>query len=53
METGWKKDLWLKEEDMLEQLASKILKKSIGDNDEKPAKEKMHAMNLMKKVIPY
>ena len=36
-----------------EQLASKILKKSIGENDEKPAKEKMRAMNLMKKVIPF
>ena len=36
-----------------EQLASKILKKSTGQNDEKPAKEKMRAMNLMEKVIPF
>jgi flagellar biosynthesis protein FlhF len=36
-----------------EQLASKILKKSISENDENPAKEKVRAKNLMKKVIPY
>jgi len=36
-----------------EQLASKILKKSISENDEKPAKEKVRAKNLMKKVIPF
>ena len=36
-----------------EQLASKILKRSISENDEKPAKEKVRAKNLMKKVIPY
>lgn len=36
-----------------ERLASKILKRSISDNDEKPAKEKVRAKNLMKKVIPY
>ncbi|MBC8283783.1 MAG: flagellar biosynthesis protein FlhF [Nitrospinae bacterium] len=36
-----------------EQLASKILKRAKGEGDEKPAKEKMRAMDLMKKVIPY
>ena len=36
-----------------EQLASKILKKSISENDEKPAKEKVRAKNLMKRVIPF
>jgi len=36
-----------------EQLASKILKKSISENDEKQAKEKVRAKNLMKKIIPY
>lgn len=43
----------LVENGLEEQLASKILKKSISENDEKPAKEKMRAMNLMKKVIPF
>jgi flagellar biosynthesis protein FlhF len=36
-----------------EQLASKILKKSISENDEKTAKEKVRVKNLMKKVIPF
>ena len=34
-------------------LASKILKRSMGAEDEKPAKEKLRVMNLMKKVIPF
>ena len=36
-----------------EQLASKILKKSISENDEKPEREKVRAKNLMKKLIPF
>ncbi len=36
-----------------ENLASKILKKSKGKSDEKPEKEKLRVMNLMKKVIPF
>ena len=43
----------LVENGLEEQLASKILKKSISENDEKPAKEKMRAINLMKMVIPF
>jgi flagellar biosynthesis protein FlhF len=35
------------------QLASRILKKSMSENDKKPAKEKVRAKNLMKKVIPF
>ena len=36
-----------------ERLASKILKKAKAESDAKPAKEKMRAMNLMKKIIPF
>lgn len=36
-----------------EQLASRILKKAAGKKDEKPAREKMRAMDLMKKVVPF
>ncbi|MEK9628837.1 MAG: AAA family ATPase, partial [Nitrospinota bacterium] len=36
-----------------ENLASKILKKAKGGDDENPQKEKLRAMDLMKKVIPF
>lgn len=45
----------LVENGLEEKLASKILKKALEQNvgDEKPAKEKLRVMDLMKKVIPY
>ena len=36
-----------------ERLASKILIKTKAESDAKPAKEKMRAMDLMKKIIPF
>lgn len=36
-----------------EKLASRILKKSKGQDGERPEKEKLRAMDLMKKVIPF
>ena len=36
-----------------ERLASKILIKAKAESDAKPAKEKMRAMNIMKKIIPF
>ena len=36
-----------------ENLASKILKKTKGNSDENPEKEKLRVKNLMKKVIPF